>query len=419
MSATTWEPLGSAASELVVAAAQKQLRDPVELFESAEQSLLGALPVLAADADLASLAQATSRANITRWLVNMTRHPGGPVGRDLTPESLEIGRDIVRRGLDQDVLWTGYRRGQNATWIGWMRTVCTLSTTRPEWTACLSEALDATAHSWFSFIDDILINVEAQISLERDHLRGGGTPLRLETVQLILEGAPITPTRASKRLGYDLKPQHLGYVLWTDGEVGQGSLEKTAIQLARTAEIGRPLILPVSARSLWAWAHAPAPPNMQAMREAVAELRLPINVAVGTRTSGMTGFGVTHRQALDARRLAQRLTPSARFTSYEDIEVVVLTGTDPDRANHFIRQTLGNLMNERPEIRNTMLTYLRHERNATNTAHVLFTHRNTVLNRLARAEKLLPTPSAERPLAVHLALELDHWLATQPGAPGN
>ncbi|MBB4689683.1 PucR family transcriptional regulator [Amycolatopsis jiangsuensis] len=409
-----WEPLSGPAAELVATTAQHLLHDPAELFAATGQAILDALPVVDADADLAASARATSNANITRWLVTMARYPGEPVGTDLTPEALEIARDVIRRGLDREVLWTGYRQGQNTSWLGWMRTLCTMSAGKPEWSGVLGEALDATARSYFGFLDDILVNVEAQVSLERDQLRSDGTSMRLETVRLILDGAPITQERAAKRLGYELAAQHIGFVLWADGEVDQGSLEKTANQLARAAGAGRPLALPVSGSSLWAWSHAPSPLNLRALRDAVTVIERPIHVAIGASAYGMAGFGLTHRQAIDARKLAQRLPEPPRFTSYEDIEVVVLASVDPDRVRHFLQQTLGGLMGERREIRETMLAYLRHERNATSTAKELFTHRNTVLNRLARAESLLPRPSSERPLAVHLALELDHWLAAQP-----
>jgi DNA-binding PucR family transcriptional regulator len=53
--------------------------------------------------------------------------------------------------------------------------------------------------------------------------------------------------------------------------------------------------------------------------------------------------------------------------------------------------------------------YLREEHNAARTARTLFTHRNTVLARLARAEELLPAPLAGRGLQVALALEILHW----------
>jgi DNA-binding PucR family transcriptional regulator len=40
---------------------------------------------------------------------------------------------------------------------------------------------------------------------------------------------------------------------------------------------------------------------------------------------------------------------------------------------------------------------------------VLFTHRNTILARLSRAEELLPAPLDGRGLQVGLALEIVHW----------
>ncbi len=43
-------------------------------------------------------------------------------------------------------------------------------------------------------------------------------------------------------------------------------------------------------------------------------------------------------------------------------------------------------------------------------------HRNTVLNRLQRAERLLPLPLAGHGLEVGVALEIAQWLGTQPGS---
>ena len=46
----------------------------------------------------------------------------------------------------------------------------------------------------------------------------------------------------------------------------------------------------------------------------------------------------------------------------------------------------------------------------------LFTHRNTVLNRVARAQELLPLPLPPHLLEVGLALEIVRWLGPRPGA---
>ena len=60
-----------------------------------------------------------------------------------------------------------------------------------------------------------------------------------------------------------------------------------------------------------------------------------------------------------------------------------------DDAADFVARTIGDLATAAPELRDTLRAYIREEFNTTRTARALFTHRNTILNRLARAEKLL------------------------------
>jgi DNA-binding PucR family transcriptional regulator len=47
--------------------------------------------------------------------------------------------------------------------------------------------------------------------------------------------------------------------------------------------------------------------------------------------------------------------------------------------------------------------------NATATASALFTHRNTVIRRIASAERLLRRPLHQDPLSVAVALETLRW----------
>ena len=50
--------------------------------------------------------------------------------------------------------------------------------------------------------------------------------------------------------------------------------------------------------------------------------------------------------------------------------------------------------------------------NTSRTAERLYTHRNTVLRRLARADELLPCPLAENVVSVAAALEVLRWRGT-------
>jgi hypothetical protein len=60
--------------------------------------------------------------------------------------------------------------------------------------------------------------------------------------------------------------------------------------------------------------------------------------------------------------------------------------------------------------------YIGEQFSAARAARALYTHRNTVLNRLQRAERLLPLPLAGHGLEVGVALEIAQWLGTQPGS---
>jgi DNA-binding PucR family transcriptional regulator len=54
-------------------------------------------------------------------------------------------------------------------------------------------------------------------------------------------------------------------------------------------------------------------------------------------------------------------------------------------------------------------TFVAEQCNASRAATRLYTHRNTLLRRLARAERLLPRPLAEASVDVAVALDVVRW----------
>jgi DNA-binding PucR family transcriptional regulator len=132
----------------------------------------------------------------------------------------------------------------------------------------------------------------------------------------------------------------------------------------------------------------------------------------------MDGFRRSHLDALATQRLMQRMPGALRLASYEDVQLVALTAADEEGAADFVTRTLGRLAAADPELRETLRVYIREEFSASRAARALYAHRNTVLNRLARARELLPAPLEGRGLQVGLALEIAHWLgdAPRPGA---
>jgi DNA-binding PucR family transcriptional regulator len=95
--------------------------------------------------------------------------------------------------------------------------------------------------------------------------------------------------------------------------------------------------------------------------------------------------------------------------AYHELEVTALASENEARARDFVMATLGQLADDTPagaRLRETLRVFLEEAENAPRAAERLHTHRNTVLQRVARATEMLGYPPGERRLAVELALEL-------------
>ena len=60
----------------------------------------------------------------------------------------------------------------------------------------------------FGYVDQTLGQVLAEAQREREEVIGGALARRAETIRLILDGAPIDPATASRRIGYELTHRH-------------------------------------------------------------------------------------------------------------------------------------------------------------------------------------------------------------------
>jgi len=407
--ASAWKPPRPRIAELIRAGAAALIEDPDALFREVDAAILAAAPArLAADPAITAATIAADHANILHWSRANLSRPGEPVAANLSPQVLDLARDIVRRGLD-DVTINIYRIGQNVAWRAWMSRAFALTDDPDE----LRELLDVTARSIFAFVDDTLVGLQDLIEAEREQLVHGTHAERLETVSLILEGAPITSSRASARLRYELARSHTAAVVWSEAEVpDQGQLEQAADALARAADTRSPFTVVAGSRALWVWFSSAATPQLDELHVHLAHAP-GVRVAIGSTASGMEGFRRAHLDALATQRLMARMAGDVRLASYEDVQLVALSARDEDAAWEFVTRTLGELVRADPELRETLRVYIREEFSASRAARALFAHRNTVLNRLARAREQLPAPLEHRGLQVGLALEILHWLGAR------
>ncbi len=410
-----WDPPSPRAAELIRAATLQLLQEVDVLFAELDTAMLnyGARGA-AEDARVVAAINASTRSNLARWASANIAEPGARVAANVSPETVEIGREIVRRGLDDNLL-LNYHLGQNIAWQHWMRTVFSLSEDPAE----LREALEVSARSIFGFVDATVQAIQAEMAAEREALVSRTNTERLEVVNLLLERAPITIDRASRRLSYELRGRHTAAILWNDriGRRETAEFEEAAAAIARAAGGGRPLTVVPNASTLWVWFRTASPPDPAALRDAAAQHSAVVRVAVGSTAEGLEGFRRSHGDALATQALMRRMPAEVQLATHADVRLVALAATDAEQAADFVAVTLGELVGADPVLRETLRVYIRCGFSAAAAARALFTHRNTVIGRLKRARALLPVTLEENGIEIGLALEIDRWLGVG-AAPG-
>jgi DNA-binding PucR family transcriptional regulator len=405
-------PPSPAAEELIRRAARMLLDAPAQLMEELDRAILAAsVEPIREEPTLAAEVAASTRANIIHWATWAVRDPGARVPANLSPEVLGIARDAVRRGAEQTLLTT-YHAGQNVAWRYCMQLAFAMTSDPEE----LRDVLDLAARSIFAFVDDTLAALQERIDRERLELTRGTHAERFEVATLLLEGAPISAERAEARLRYGLDRRHTAAILWSDpGTADHGELAGAAEALARAAGVARPMTVIASATSLWVWLPTTHDVDPDAARAALAATP-DVRAALGPAADGVEGFRRSHLDAVATQRLMLRMPADLQVASFADVRLVTLVAHDQERAADFVARTLGDLATADAELRHTLRVYLREQFSASRAARVLFAHRNTVLNRLHRAEALLPAPLEGRGLEVGLALEIVTWLGGRVGA---
>jgi DNA-binding PucR family transcriptional regulator len=404
------EPLSPQAADLVRRIARGILDEPAGLMDQVQAAVSAAADEpLRSEPTLAAEVAASTRANVLHWAAGIARDPGGRVPANLTPAVLGIAREAFRRGIEQTV-YTTYHAGQNAVQAYWMRTAFALS----QDPAVLRPALAAGSGSVAAFAGDMVAALSGQLRRERADLARSSHARRFEVASLILDSAPITTARASAQLGYDLRRRHTAAVLWTDPRrPDQAALAAAAETLGPATRARQVLTVIASSSSVWAWLAAAGTPA--AAITAATAAHPGVRVAVGPPGAGADGFRRSHFDAVATQRLMAR-RPGLRAARFTDVQLVTLTIADEQRAREFTARTLGTLADADPDLRDTLCAYIGEQFSAARTARALYTHRNTILNRLQRAERLLPLPLAGHSLEIGVALEITQWLGTQPGS---
>ncbi|MBT0567080.1 CdaR family transcriptional regulator [Williamsia sp. CHRR-6] len=395
----SWPEVSDAARRVIRRVAERLLTREQEFVDALFEASQSASPDgLRSDPALSTADRSVSEANALQWLSSNVSAPGERVVPYLGAESLDLARDLVRRGLD-DADRASWRAGQQIAWQEWVRECVDVA---PD-PATLVEVLSVTSLSLNCFIDDTVHSVEVAIEAEREELTRGSASTRLETASLLVSGAPVPADRAEYALGYALTGPHLAAVLWVPSNDLSAELDVAAEDLMRSFGCRRRLTVVAGAAIVWTWFPTASHPDGDAVREAVAA-HPDVRVTVGRAGRGVEGFRTSHLEALTAQQVLAALASPRRVATYDEVRLVSLMSADPVRMSSFVRDTLGAFETADPMLRSTVVTVVQERFNTTRAAQRLYTHRNTVERRLRRADELLPRPLSERPIDVAAAL---------------
>ena len=216
-----------------------------------------------------------------------------------------------------------------------------------------------------------------------------------ELVEGVLAGT-IDETVAERALNYRFAPAHVGYVAWADDANALDDI------VAALCDVLRPLqhvSSRVGERAVHGWFVARV-----GWERALRSFAWPagVHVACGTAHAGRDGFCLTHREALEARRVADGLA-SLGFVAYGEVAAAALASRDSELAHAFVARELGALVDDQ-RLRETLDIWLAELGSATHTARVLGVHPNTITKRLARIEQLLGRSVSPANLSLRLAL---------------
>ena len=281
-----------------------------------------------------------------------------------------------------------------------------------------TEVLGGLGRVLFRFADALGGWLLAEFEAERAAIAQGSAAERAHLVDEILAGTQPDVDSAERTLGYRLSRTHIGVRMWADVCVGTGRvsrvmLRETATRISTLLGSQPPLLIQDGPALLSAWVPLPADSAPMAGDAAVERSvcdRSGVRAAVGNPGTGVDGFRETRRQADRAYVVATTgSNVSEQVVRYRDVGVVSLLAEDANAARRFVDEELGALARNDATsavLRTTLLTFLRHGSRHVDTANALYLHRNTVAERLKRAESLLPVPLAARRLQIENALLL-------------
>lgn len=362
------------------------------------------IPEAVVDDEMRGLTLGSCSSNIESVL-SMVRHGIDVSAAEAPVTALEHARAMAARGYDVDVMLRFYR-------LGYEFFLSKLGNAIPAWIDDPSVALStfiALQRYGIRYIDRISSAVAVEYLAELGRRQNQARAERGEVVRALLAGEAVGRATAERILGHRLTGTQVAFICWShDRDV---DLEKVARRVATSLGSPHPLILIDGPEAVQGWVsisgqdaadHGTITPSSSAGSIA--------HVAVGSPHPGPAGFRRSHDEARRARRVAEMSgRASASITRFADVALVDAITHDLESGRSFIADELGDLASDDPrkaDERAALLAVLDAQGSLAGAATNLGIHRNTVLQRVRRAEQSRRRPASGRIAELHAALRV-------------
>lgn len=366
------------------------------------RELVERIPVVQADGDLAALTRASCSSNVEA-IISMLRSGIPAQSAEAPVTALEHARAMASRGAEVNDTLRFYRLGHGYFLQRWS---AELRERVGDLDRVVLSMQEATAYT-VEYLDLVSEQVSVEHLAERERRQRRAAVLRADRVAALLQEDPNDLHAAELLLGHRLDGPQLAFVCWSTNPAAQ--LEVAAVAVAEALGSSGPLLVPDGPHAVAGWVVPSERPDPALTLDRALGGAPDVHVALGQAGIGLTGFRRSRDEACRARRVAGLLDNDRRVVAFADVALLDLLTADTAAARAFVRRELGALADADPalvSLRETLQLVLAPRGGIAHAARRQQVHRNTVLQRLRRAEGLLGRSIEEHATQLHAALLL-------------
>ena len=334
--------------------------------------------------------------------------------------AIAYARRLAQRGTSSSALVRAYRLGQRR-----FLDVAFDEIVRTEPDGAVAFASAQRIHTIANaYIDRVAEQVVGEYESERERWLANRNTVRVAVLNSLIKGDDVDMAAGESALGYRLRQNHLGVVVWdADGGRAPNALRRLETLLGAIGEavggVSQPLFIPQDRSHGWGWVPLgwEAPDIGSAAHRQIHDAAGDsLHVAMGSPGKSIAGFRSSHLESLRAFTVASVADGQARrVTSYVEpgVQAAALLAADLPATRTLVADALGGLAEDNDAVdrlRETLLDFLNEDGRYQSTAERIHVHRNTVRYRVAKAIEVRGRPLDDDRFNLQLALVACRWL---------